>query len=373
MADEPKDKPKAKPAETPRESVDVPAMGVGDQFLAAYTKQQAEMSKSFNAFNVFNNSMKLSDMFLTGGYMNAYRNGLLATTFPYAHGNRVSELEKDQFKLREEINRLMSEINQKQQTEKEKSAALAALQKKITEYEQKEQFRNVIDCVRPEARELLFSKEEFKKHFSDGQEWDAFVLSVDIRRSTELMLKARSPQDFASFISELCTLLRAVVLDNYGVFDKFTGDGILASFPIFYSGKDAIYHSLRAAKQCHEVFADVYLRNRNRFNSVLKNVGLGIGIDYGRVGLLKIGGGLTVVGTPVVYACRLGGAPAGKTVLNQPAFEQAKNILQACFRYDEVTIEVKNEGAFIAYEASIISDFKAAMPEWLSEIGKPQK
>src|SRR5437879_4747931 len=38
------------------------------------------------------------------------------------------------------------------------------------------------------------------------------------------------------------------------------------------------------------------------FSSIRKDVGLGIGIDYGDVSLVSQMGGITVVGAPVVYA-----------------------------------------------------------------------
>ncbi len=64
-------------------------------------------------------------------------------------------------------------------------------------------------------------------------------MSIDIRRSTDLMLKAREPRLFADFVTGLCSKLKNLIVNNYGVFDKFTGDGVLAFFPDFYSGPDA--------------------------------------------------------------------------------------------------------------------------------------
>src|ERR1700730_4336105 len=97
------------------------------------------------------------------------------------------------------------------------------------------------------------------------------------------MLKAREPKLFAQFITTLARQLRNEVLENYGIFDKFTGDGILAFFPEFYSGSDAGYFALRAAPTCHKVFASHYEKHRHCFISVLKELGLGIGLDYGQV------------------------------------------------------------------------------------------
>jgi class 3 adenylate cyclase len=70
--------------------------------------------------------------------------------------------------------------------------------------------------------------------------------------------------------------LGQTIIGNLGVFDKFTGDGILAFFPEFYSGPDAGYLAIQAADACHKVFADHYTNSRKCFISVLKDTGLGI-------------------------------------------------------------------------------------------------
>ena len=91
---------------------------------------------------------------------------------------------------------------------------------------------------------------------------------------------------------------------------------------MFFSGEDAGYRVVKAAEECHAAFTQHYSANRKCFTTILKDTGLGIGIDYGKVRLVRVRGELTVVGTPVVYSCRLGGAKAGHTLLNQPAYEE---------------------------------------------------
>lgn len=135
--------------------------------------------------------------------------------------------------------------------------------------------------------------------FTASEDTDAVVMSIDIRRSTELMLKAKSAPEFAEFISELADALAKAVIENYGVLDKFTGDGILAYFPRFFTGPDCVLHALIAADQCHRIFKEQYAASRSQFRAVMSDAGLGIGIDVGPVRILEIGSSLTVVGVPL--------------------------------------------------------------------------
>lgn len=201
--------------------------------------------------------------------------------------------------------------------------------------------------------------------FESKQSCDAFVMSVDIRRSTELMLKAKDPQAFATFIEALYNELTGIVKDRNGVMDKFTGDGILAFFPLFFSGADAGFQAVAAAEQCHQAFTRLYKACRPSFTSVPLGAGLGIGIDFGPTRLVKLGQGLTVVGVPVVYACRLSGAPAGKTYLNQQAYEWiSRRSSSACF-FEETKMEVKHEDTVLAYSVTLNGrQFRPAAAIW---------
>ena len=94
-------------------------------------------------------------------------------------------------------------------------------------------------------------------------------------------------------------------------------------------------------------------RGRNCFRSVLLDVGLGIGIDYGESHLVKMQDGLTVIGTPVVYACRMSAAKAGQTLLNQPAYEVMSHKFAEYVNFQESEIDMKHEGRTLAYAAAL--------------------
>ncbi len=199
-------------------------------------------------------------------------------------------------------------------------------------------------------------------------------MSIDIRRSTEMMLKAKNERLYAEFITSLCQELCAIILDNYGVFDKFTGDGILAFFPDFYSGPEAIYYALKAAEDCHKAFNVHYKANRHCFMTVLNEVGLGIGIDCGKAYLANINNDLTIVGSPVVYACRMSGAKYGETLLNQPAFELLGEKYSEYCEFTETELELKHEGRVLAYQVKFHhKPLDISPPNWDVLIEEPTK
>lgn len=65
--------------------------------------------------------------------------------------------------------------------------------------------------------------------------WDRRIdktvtLSFDLRRSTRAMELASGQQDFANWLEAMTIILRQIARDNFGIFDKFTGDGALIHF-----------------------------------------------------------------------------------------------------------------------------------------------
>jgi class 3 adenylate cyclase len=275
-----------------------------------------------------------------------------------------TKLDEEIAKLKNENRRLAVEIAAaKEKNVKENSK----LQENVKQLERHLRLKYLYDRVNEKAKKEMAEGEELRKKFEETEYCDAVIMSIDIRRSTELMLKARVPKLYADFITNLCSDLTKIIVDNYGVFDKFTGDGLLCFFPEFYSGQDAPYYAIKAAAECHSKFAEHYQKNRKCFKTVLIDVGLGIGIDYGKTHLVKMQDQLTVIGEPVVYACRLSGGEAGKTLLNQPAYEIISELYGAYVDFKEDSIEIKHEGATLAYIASVSKkSYVPKNPDWLS-------
>lgn len=272
--------------------------------------------------------------------------------------NKLKDAE-DEIKKHKRSKSEIEEARRKQQEDLDKFKELnEEIQKKLD-------LGSLLTQVNNEARLKLFQDKNFLSLFTDTKNCNSFVLSIDIRRSTELMLKAKIPELFERFIVELSDKLSQIIIQNYGIFDKFTGDGILAFFPNFFSGEDAGLMALKSAIECHKVFNDHYKSNRHCFISVLTDIGLGIGVDYGNTYLVKMGGAYTVIGTPVVYACRMSGAQPGDTLLNQPAFEIIFKDYKQYFNFSEVTITIKNEGSTLGYKiTSNGSKLDIKKPKW---------
>ena len=294
--------------------------------------------------------------------------------------DKINVLRKDNRKLAQQYAERSEALERKEIKIEEKEIKIEELQKIIKQFQKNEKemrkqqrFQHLFYRVHPLAWEKLKEDEEFKNLFEQKTPCPAVIMAIDIRRSTELMLKAKDADHYQSFIITLCDQLKQTIVDNYGVFDKFTGDGILAFFPEFYSGDDAAYLAVKAADECHAHFSRHYENNRSCFTTILKDVGLGIGIDYGNTHLVNIQDWLTVIGTPVVYACRLSGAPAGQTLLNQQAYDLMSQKFGGYINFQDSELLIKNEGNILVYIATLAKKTrKAKLPAWVKPPTSPQ-
>lgn len=307
----------------------------------------ASLIKPIDLTSIYSHSIPTSKMGL-GHFLESY----ITKSAPELTSSRLS--------LNKEINILASDLLK---TSPEKDEEV--FKKKYEELLKKVKLEYLASRVNQEAEKKLYRSKAFVNKFESAEMCNTVVISIDIRRSTDLMLKAKNPGLFSAFITTLSHKIIDIIKDNYGVIDKFTGDGILAFFPEFFSGPDAYYFALKTANECHECFAIFYKESRKCFTTVLKDVGLGIGIDSGKVHLQVINVNLTIVGTPVVYACRLSGAGPGITLINQTALEEIEKLYDKHISIKESEIDIKHEGLILAYIVDI--NFKAIepkIPDW---------
>lgn len=323
------------------------------------------LQKSLLGMNdVYNNSInELTQSIINSNPFN-YNNLISSfSSLDLYNTNKVSKLEKTIVDKENKIKELVNDLKSKEYEHSELEQKVKELQETTSELQKSKELVFLTCKVHIKAADLLLEENnELLKNFMDNETKKSCVISIDIRRSTELMLKASSHDNYAKFISGLSEKLKSIVINNYGIFDKFTGDGILAYFPDFYSGKDSILKCILTAKECHSAFDEYYTANRDLFNIVVKT-GLGIGIDYGDTKLVRINNEQTIVGIPVVYACRLSNAPYGHTFLNQKVFDILKNSKYEV-KVKETEIDLKNEGIGIVYELCSVQDVKVDKPCW---------
>ena len=209
----------------------------------------------------------------------------------------------------------------------------------------------------------------FQEHSTEFESlWDqkveSAIISIDIRKSTDLMLKADDDIEFSIFISELVEKLISIIKSNNGLIEKFTGDGVLAFFPKIYAGTHAIVHCINAAIECHGVFEEIYNAYKSKFTAVLSNTGLGIGIDYGNIIIKDINRSLNIIGRPVVYGCRMSGISAGKTALNVKAYEEVYKLLGNSYFFYPEAMTLKTGEEIICYCVKKKPNIKLKLPEW---------
>lgn len=198
-------------------------------------------------------------------------------------------------------------------------AAYKALLDESPDNERIAYFRHItelVDCLSTRRLLDLNATENGKQvleSLRDGKTVEATVMSVDIRNSTTLMENAIDPKQFAVFMSDLLSNIHNLIMDDYGIFEKFTGDGALAFFPRVMAGDDHSLRAIRCASKIHTAFQTLYKAVLSTAFDVPIQTGLGIGIHTGNIEVVRIRRRLSIVGKPVVIACRLGGAPAGAT------------------------------------------------------------
>ncbi len=174
--------------------------------------------------------------------------------------------------------------------------------------------------IHDDAKNLLVTDTEFERKFMETDSFNAVILSADIRDSSALVNLEGNEQKFPEFIARIIEELSECVCRNFGIYDKFTGDGILAFFPDFYSEENAVIHALNCAEECHKLYSKIYSEYKEYFG--VAEHGLGVGISYGKVWQSGTQTEFTTVGKPVVTACRLSGAESGHTYVCEDTWKE---------------------------------------------------
>ena len=127
----------------------------------------------------------------------------------------------------------------------------------------------------------IASSDNIFNHLELDSDRNATVLVMDLRKSTSMMLKASS-SSYAAYLNGLLTRLISIVSENFGIFEKFTGDGFIALFMESLVGK-SVLRAINTAQQCRFAFREFHSRNESIFSSIISDYGATFGIDFGQV------------------------------------------------------------------------------------------
>lgn len=159
--------------------------------------------------------------------------------------------------------------------------------------------------------------DEFAKSMSRE---DTITIVADIRRSQDLMTYS-SPSYYNEKIIEFTENVKSIILENNGVFDKFTGDGFIAYFNKYMCDiiKADYYNQMWMA--CVRVmdfanpFFDEWCKQLRKIPE--EKIGLSIGVDTGTVEFTILDHQVYAVGEPCVWATRMNSAgKSGEIVFN---------------------------------------------------------
>ncbi len=131
-----------------------------------------------------------------------------------------------------------------------------------------------------------------------GEEILVTVLFLDVRDFTAFAERAK-PHEVVAFLNSFWELVVPVLLEHGGHANKFIGDGLLG---VFGAPERLADHADRAVRAAHEIAHRVQQRYQD-------DVGVGIGVNTGRVVAGTVGGGgrveFTVIGDAVNTASRV--------------------------------------------------------------------
>ncbi len=137
----------------------------------------------------------------------------------------------------------------------------------------------------------------------DQIEMKLTVLFADIRSFTTLS-EAMTPAENFNFLNSYLSRISPVIRRNRGFIDKYLGDGIMALFP--ESPQDAVQAGL-------DLMETVRVFNGHRANSGYRPIGIGVGVNTGRIMLGTIGESFRMDGTVISDAVNVASRLEGLT------------------------------------------------------------
>ena len=183
-------------------------------------------------------------------------------------------------------------------------------------------------------------------------ESETVVIVGDVRRSQDLITYDVSPGCYRDKMVSYIERVRKIVLERWGIFDRFTGDGFICYFNNYLSqlNHDDLYNNVVDAcikiQRESKPFFEEWQQGLQKISH--EKIGLSIGIDAGRMDFSD-NRLIFAIGTPAVWATRMCSAgKAGDIIMNNVPHSRIYNSgMNYCF--EEVFGEIKTGEEFKAF------------------------
>ena len=184
-------------------------------------------------------------------------------------------------------------------------------------------------------------------------ESETVVVIGDIRKSQDLITYAVNQDTYRINMASLIERVRNTVLENMGIFDRFTGDGFICYFNAYLSQKfhkdmyKTVIDVCTTIQEESKPLFDEWQQGLQKLSQ--ETIGLSIGVDSGTMNFS--GNGLMfAVGTPAVWATRMCAVGnAGDIILNNIPHSRVCNS-KLPFIFDEVLGTTKTGDSFKAFK-----------------------
>lgn len=201
-----------------------------------------------------------------------------------------------------------------------------------------------------------------------GEEIEATVMFSDIYNFTTYS-EGKHPKELVKDLNEYFNYITNTILENNGLLDKYTGDGLMAVFGAPIPRNDHAYLACKTAL-LHKKYARNLADNKSN-PSNLFHINTRLGINTGSIVAGNIGSekrmDYTAIGDPVNLAARLEGVNKifkTQIIISHTTWECVKNDF-VCRELDYLKVKGKNEPTRI-YELLDFYDQKDNYP-WIND------
>jgi len=190
---------------------------------------------------------------------------------------------------------------------------------------------------------------------------DTVVLVGDVRNSQVLMTYSQSVAFFRDKMFGYVAQVMKIIKSNYGIFDKFIGDGFVSHFNSTVCekfGKDYYRQMLKAAQEIMDFsipFFDEWGKQIRKLPPI--QPGIALGVDCGIVEFRNLDNYLVSIGEPIVWASRVSNAgQKGEIIFNNMPYHKVRELIDES-HFEPVESATKGGENFTAY--------KLKLPIWI--------